>query len=621
MGKKSRQKRAPEQPERSASPPAPRPQPRPARFKHRWPARLIAIVVVPLVLFGVIEGALRLGGYGYPTGFFVPQNGGKEMATNPKFAWQYYPKKSATSPTPLAFPKEKAPGTTRVFILGESAAAGTPDPAFGFSRMLELMWREQYPGKSIEILNVAMRGIDTHIIRTIAAECASLSPDLFVVYAGNNDMIGLHSPSPGEFRLTSNIHWLRFKDALPRLKLVQLGASALGRLSQKPGPKQDMEFFRRQRLALDDPRRDAVYQHYEQNLRDICRFAERAGAQTLLCTVAVNLRDFPPLASLHRSGLTAESLSQWEKFYTLGSTAEAAGNDAGALASFEEAARLDDHFAELHFRIARCQVALGRTADARRHFALARDWDAMQFRSDGRLNSIVRSLATNAPGRVRLLDVEQAFSQSPLAEDGVPGRRLFQEHVHFTFDGDHQFASVLLPALADALKLPSPARPLLTRDDCSRALAYTVVDDINVRTAINRLTSNPPFLDQLDHAVRQLKANHEAAERLKAITERESQETLAVYRAALAARPDDWMLNFNFGNILAQLNQPAAAVPYYEAVVRRWPNQHKLRFALANALMEAGRPQEAREHFEAALRLDPEFKPARDGLAMANRRR
>lgn len=616
MGKQSRQKRVPERHGGSATASA---QLRP-RVKSRWPYRIAAAVIVPLLLLGLVEGGLRLFGYGHETRFFFPVDGGKSLAANPRFAWQYYPKKTATSPTPTVVAREKAPGAKRIFILGESAAAGTPDPAYGFGRMLDLMLRERYPDSRFEIINAAMRGIDSHIVRTIATECAKLSPDLFVVYAGNNDMIGLHSPSPGERRLISSIHWLRFKNAVRRLKLMQLGGSLMARAG-RDSEKQDMAFFRTRRMTMDDPGRELAYQYYEANLRDIVRIAENAGAQTLLCSVAVNLRDFPPLGSLHRPGLAPEQLAQWEKHYAEGVQFESAGNYARAWECYERAAKLDDHYAELLFRMGRTCEVYGKRGEALRYFSLARDWDALQFRTDSRMNSIVRSIATNNTDRVHLLDVEEGFARSPLSKDGIPGQNLFQEHVHFTFDGDHQLASLLVPAVARAFQLPESTRSILSRADCARALAYTSIDDLNVRMANARLAGSPPFLDQLDSAERQRKLDAEIQARLKAVTERVSQEALATYRAAIEARPDDWMLRFNIAGLHSQLNQHAAAVPYYADVVKRLPHEHRFRVVLGQALIQSGKAQEAREHFEAALRLDPELKPARDGLAMASSKR
>src|SRR5207245_10964149 len=89
---------------------------------------------------------LRAVGYGYPTSFVMTTEGGKTYTVNENFARQFYDRKSAAGKThPFLMPAEKQAGTIRIFILGESAAQGSPNPAFGFSRILEVMLRSQYP--------------------------------------------------------------------------------------------------------------------------------------------------------------------------------------------------------------------------------------------------------------------------------------------------------------------------------------------------------------------------------------------------------------------------------------------------------------------------------------------
>lgn len=591
------------------------------RLKHPWLMRLTASVLVPALILALAEGALRLCSFGYSTKFFEETADGKAVTTNWKFAWQFYPRKTATSPTPIVFLKEKAPGTKRIFILGESAAAGTPDPAFGFARMLELMLSEEYPTHRFEVLNVAMRGIDSHIVRQIAGECAELSPDLFIIYMGNNELIGLHAPSPEEFRLSSNVRWLRFKLALHRLKLMQLGGAMLARLGKEDSrQKQDMEFFRRQRFGFDDPRREPVYRNYEINLRDICAMAERAGAQALVCSVGVNLHDFPPLASLHRANLNAEQQRHWEKVYAEGVAAESARNFTSALASYEEAARLDSHFGDLLFRMARCYEATGKLEEARGRYSLARDWDAIQFRADSRLNNAARSVATNSGARIHFADVEKRCAENPLAQNGVPGDAIFQEHVHFKFDGDHIVATALLSEVASIFKFPSPAKPPLARDDCARRLAYTAIDDFNVRSSVARLTANPPFLDQIEHSLRQAKLEGELKERARQATSQMFEQALAVYQQAVAARPDDWMLRFNYGNLLKQVGNKRAAANEFAEVVKQLPRQRAFRLEYGKALLDLGQAREAAEQFEAVLKLDPQLEAAQEALAAARQR-
>ncbi len=578
--------------------------------------RLATVVLFPALLLLLVEGGLRLAGFGYSTSYFERTADGTNLTTNPRFAWQFYSRETSTAPTPLLFPAVKPPGTIRIVVLGESAAAGTPDPAFSFSRMLEHMLRQQYPAKRFEVINAAMRGINSHIILPIARECADLAPDLTIVYAGNNEMIGLHSPTPGEFSFTPYLRLLRLGHAIKSTRLSQLVQSALRRFLPAPANKrQDMEYLRTQRLAFDDPRRNAVYENFRANLADICDVMGRGGAPVILSSVAVNMRDFPPLASLHRTDLTEPQLKEWEHHYAKGTEAESLARHTEALGHFQAAARNDDHFAALHFRLARCYAATGKLELAQTYFALARDWDALQFRTDSRMNDMVRQVATNraAPG-IHYVDADAWFAQ-----DAVRSHRLFHEHVHFTFDGDYHLAKSLLPVVAGQLKLPTVTNAPPTRDDCARVLAFTPMDDINVLAAMAQQTSKPPFLDQLDHASRQSEAERIVKDRLSRATTLDFDFAAKVYRDAIARRPDDWMLRYNFGNLFVQFSRHADAIAEYEFVVNRHPNHRVFRMALGNALLRTERRAEALAQFQAVQKMYPDYPPVLDAIAATTR--
>ena len=633
MGKRSRNHRLHrDQPPETGRPPAtshsPAASPAPVAPRRsitgwrRQALRLALALLVPGVALALVEAALRLGGYGHSTRFFEPMEDGRTFTTNPKFAWQFYSRETSTAPTPWRVEARKPPGVRRIVVLGESAAAGTPDPAFSFSRMIEFMLRRQFPSNRFEIINAAMRGINSHIVRPIASECAGLSPDLFVVYMGNNELIGLHSPSPEEFNFATHPRLLRLGHAIKATRLAQLVQSFVRRFLPKPERKmQEMEYLRRQRLAFDDPRRQAVYDNFEANLADIRDTAQRCGAQAILATVGVNLRDFPPLASLHRRDLAPAPLAEWEKAYSEGIAAESRRQFDDALKQYEAAARIDDHFAELHFHLARCQEAAGRMDSARQQYTLARDWDALQFRADSRLNDIVRQAATNRQAQgVLLADTASAFAGSPLSENGVPGRAFFHEHVHFTFDGDYQLATSLLPSVITALRLGNSANAIPSRDECARVLAYTPVDEMNVLNAMALQTSKPPFLDQLEHAQRQADADRRVRQLLSQTTAEDFEKAATVYREALSRAPDDWMLHLNFGNLFSQFGQHTAAVAEYEFVVKQLPRQPKFRLLLGNALLQSGRAPEALAQYRAALEIDPDFAPARDAIATIHQR-
>jgi Flp pilus assembly protein TadD len=299
--------------------------------------------------------------------------------------------------------------------------------------------------------------------------------------------------------------------------------------------------------------------------------------------------------------------------------AESRGDDASALTNYERAAQVDDHFAELLYRWATCCEKVGKPDEARKYFALARDWDALQFRTDSRLNGLVRKTAADAGTGVHLVDLEILLAQSSLVESGVPGATAFHDHVHFTFAGDYLVASSLAPRVASVLQLPSAQQPWLRRDECARQLAYTAVDEMNVKEAFAQLLANPPFLDQVNHATRLTSLQRDVKELRQQMNESQYHLALSVYREAIAARPDDWMLRNNLGGLFTQFGQYASAIPEQREVVKRFPLQPGLRVTLGSALLSAGRYSEASNEFAEALRLHPRLKGAQEGLKVATR--
>ena len=127
----------------------------------------------------------------------------------------------------------------------------------------------------------------------------------------------------------------------------------------------------------------------------------------------MNLKDFPPLASLHRGDLAAEDLAKWESIYKAGGELEAGKHWPEALVQYEAAAKIDDRFAELQFHIGECLTQTGRTAEAGERFELARDLDVLRFRADSRINAIIREVAASSPGLPTPAAVARRATRSP----------------------------------------------------------------------------------------------------------------------------------------------------------------------------------------------------------------
>ena len=139
--KESRRKRGKAPGETTVIEPTPAPRPR-----RRWAFRLLALAIVPLMLV-VVELALRVGGYGFPTGFFKPLKIGNEgyLVQNEEFGLRFFPREISRKPEPILMKAIKPPGKFRIFIFGESAALGDPEPAYGAGRYLEVLLRERFP--------------------------------------------------------------------------------------------------------------------------------------------------------------------------------------------------------------------------------------------------------------------------------------------------------------------------------------------------------------------------------------------------------------------------------------------------------------------------------------------
>jgi len=67
-----------------------------------------------------------------------------------------------------------------------------------------------------------------------------------------------------------------------------------------------MTMFADSRVPADDLRLPAVYANFQRNLQDVCAAGLAAGVPVLVCTVASNLRDFAPFASVPGADLTSE---------------------------------------------------------------------------------------------------------------------------------------------------------------------------------------------------------------------------------------------------------------------------------------------------------------------------
>jgi len=516
---------------------------------RRWWLVAASAVVIPLVVLGLAEAVLRIAGVGYPTSLLTPctVQGKPASCYNLFFAAPFFPAGSVQTPRLYSIPTKKEPGTYRIFVLGESAAMGDPDPAYGFSRYLEVMLRQRFPSSRFEVVNTGSVAINSHVVLPIARGLAEQHPDLFIIYSGNNEVVGPYGPGTV---LTSSGMSIPVVRSSIFLRSTQIG-QLVTRLGSQKKEWHGMEMFLDKQVRANSPLMEQVYANYEQNLRDTIAVGREAGARVVVATTAVNLEDCAPFASLHREGLKDDEMRSWNALVQQGNDLEAAGSHAEALKQYLAADKIDDKYAELHFRIARAMKATGDSTGAKGYFQRARDLDTLRFRADSRINEINRSVA-KASSDVALVDAEALLSSA--SADGIIGSDFVYEHVHLTPAASYLLAKAIFLQIEDKIPGVALQGDLLSEAECERMLALTAYDRSRIASEMLRRLQKAPFTSQINHAEQIQRFTVQA----QAMSEKPS-DTLAEYEWAIMRAPDDPMLRLRYGMFLFPYNRNAAA--------------------------------------------------------------
>lgn len=500
--------------------------------------RAALVALVPILLFGFMEGVVRLLDLGYPTGFLLETDvrGKPALVDNPFYGYRFFTPALARNPAPILTSREKDPDTIRVVVLGESAAQGDPLMQFGLPRMLQCILNEAAATGRFEVINAAMTAINSSVIVDIARETAACRPDVYVLYIGNNEVIGPYGPGtvftalPGLTRLAP---WRVSLTGWRTAFFLREGLTSLFSSRSNPSRWSGLAMFSERPVPLGDRSLPPMYDLFEGNIRAIVNVARDAGAQVVLSTVAVNLSDCPPFG----------------------------GREAA------------DTF------------ALARERQDRAGLKKARDLDVYRFRADSALNERLRKLA--GEWRVPLADAERVFDEADADAD------LFVDHVHFTFAGTHRLASSIAGAVAGlypgrfrANRLPDEAR-------CREELFYTPWSERQMAMIMLDRRRQPPFDRQQDNTARLARLEQEA-QHLGARLAQEDLEPWRVLYERLAARsPEDFFLPFDWGAILASRERWADAVTVLLPALELVPLHFEARKLPALALCRGGRTEEA----------------------------
>ena len=562
-----------------------------------WTFRILLVLGVPIAFLLVLEGMLRAAGFGHPASFLIPDEKPGYVRSNPDFGRLFLPGSFDLRPLNFRILARKEPGTVRIVVLGESAAQGIPVPSFAFAPILRAQLRARYPGRAFEVIDTGIVAINSHVVYQIARDFADYEPDLFVVYAGNNEVVGPYGPGCAYLSETPPLWIIRASVFVRSTRVGQLlGAIAarIGPRGARPREWGGMSMFVDNAVAGDDPRLDAVYRNFAANLRGIAAAASRAGAKIVFCTVVGNLKDCPPFLSLHRPGLLPSEREAWTTAFDEGRVAWLLGEDGLARSLLEEALRIDPHYSDTSYMLGSLALRAGDLGAGRRRLFEALHWDALRFRPDPEINGVIRRVARETPGAL-LVDAAKEMGADP-ESTGVPsGREILFEHVHFDWKGNVVLGRLLAEEIGNSLLASTGgAGNWLDAQGCAEAVAYTEHERLPMLLRIDVLTRKPPFSNQLTYVsdearmAREIAAAKENARRPEILS-----RAARVTRDALIRDPDNPALAGILEGVDLDLGDSASALAQVERAERLLPSDFSLSADQASILLRQGRGDEA----------------------------
>lgn len=514
---------------------------------------LAITLIFPLILLGLVEGALRLFGPDTSLPLFVPAlvGDGRYLVANPEVGRRYFgATERAPAPPAEFFASRKPANGFRLFVLGESTTAGFPYPRNGtFSRLLRDALHDVLPGDSVEVINLGIAATNSVALRDLAGEVVAAGPDAVLVYAGHNEYYGVLGAASARGGALAPV----LVRASLQLQRLRIGMAVRRLLAPRPGAASDsapsfMEVLARDReVPLDGALFERGAAQYAGNLAALLATFRRAGILVFVASQASNVRDQSPFAS------------------------PANGEAGGA------------------WTAAHAALAQGDSAGAREGFARARDLDVIRFRAPGRFTAIVREAV--AQGGASYVPMEERFAA---ASHGMPGRDLFLEHVHPNRTGVTLMARAFYDALDSADFLGRRADRVRFRgwEAYQDGAALTPFDERVAFHTVQTLVTRWPFVPVAEQ--RDYRATYRPVG---------AADSLALLVSRGGVRWEEAKLQ-----IAADFERralPDSAAAEYRGLVRDQPWAEYPRRLLARALLQEGEGGGAERELRAALQLEP----------------
>jgi len=496
----------------------------------------IILILIPFVFILLLEFSLRYFDYGYDFKYFMPASeyhSDKKFA-NPELPVKYfYNVKTVPSLIPDGFDIEKKSNAYRIFVLGESSAAGWPYvPNASFSRHLKRKLELFYPENAIEVINLGVSAINSYTIRDFAKGVLDQQPDLVLIYTGHNEYYGVlgvgSSFSVGYSRALTNAY-LQLRD-FRTTQLVQNIISGIYGIfstseSLKGGDANETlmgKTIGESLIPLNSDLFNYGIEQFEGNMNDVLEIFKENKIPVILGNLTSNLKDQKPFVSVKDD------------------------NNQQA----------DQIFAE-----ANKEYETGNIEKAKELYLKAKELDALRFRAPKKINDVIYKLGKkfNLP----VVNVDSAFCSH--SKDGIVGTNLMVDHLHPNINGYRLMGNSYFDVMNKMKLLPSGKRENISIEKADSTLKsnfpFTRLDSTIADMRVNILLGSYPFVPKGSPNL--LVLNFRAKDFVDSMAVRLINKDLP-WESAHAALSDYYFAKGDYTNVIRELNVVIAERPYYD---------------------------------------------------------
>jgi hypothetical protein len=396
----------------------------------------------------------------------------------------------------------------KIAIFGSSSAAGWASER-SFAHILDYELKRKCPDRKFYVRNYAECSATFHRGQAEVLKSVIDEYDVFLIYAGNNELLPYLLDGPGSVVPSAESQAWRsivgFLEKHSRLYAVSVKMSRLyigpfftkaaflrGVRDKNSAPIKPGLFESATRVPWSE--RPKVVANFQSDLEEIAGLAQRKGKYLIISSVPVN-ENYKPLFSVVSPTLEDHERNLLFRRYYDGIEKFGQGDFPGAIESLSQARLIDEKVAIINYMIGQAYLRLGNLREGRKYLGISSDHDGFMSRA---LNAywVGAKLIPNKYSSVYYVDSVEAFHMA--LDEGVEYAELFADVHHPSLMGHIIIASGFIREISRLPQLrkcfhehapldltPSELRSLVKR--YREALGVKQFDDSIVALQISRM--------------------------------------------------------------------------------------------------------------------------------------